>query len=159
LDVRPVGIAMKNQSGRPSQMSGLGPKDLRSLTHEAHLRCHDLPGRAGANRLLVEEFGFCNDAEVEREQERELRQWAIALSGAAEPERRAMGRAILMLLERVDLLQAELLARSSAPEPNPIVPAVDGAAIREVHAGATPLDDPDLGLRDRLRAATHRGRD
>jgi len=112
-----------------------------------------------AKRLLVAEFGFCDDADVEREQERELRQWAIALSGAAEPERRAMGRAILMLLDRVDSLQAELRERSSAPEPTPVVPAVDGAATREANAGATPVDDPVLGLRDRLRAATHRGRD
>ena len=98
--------------------------------------------------------------DVEREQERELRQWAIALSGAAEPERRAMGRAILMLLDRVDSLQAELGERSSAPEPpNPIVPAVDSAATGEVDMGATPVDEPVVGLRDRLRAATHRGRD
>jgi hypothetical protein len=116
----------------------------------------------GAKRLLVEEFCFCDDTDVEREQERELRQWAIALSGAAEPERRAMGRAILMLLDRVDSLQAELHGRSSAPEPKPIIHAADGAATREVNAGATPLDerdDPVLGLRDRLRAATHRRRD
>ena len=69
---------------------------------------------AGWKNLLVEESRFWDDAGVEREQERELRQWAIALSGAVEPERRAMGRAILMLLEQVDSLQAELQGRSSA---------------------------------------------
>jgi hypothetical protein len=109
--------------------------------------------------LLVEKFGFCDDAAVEREQERELRQWAIALSGAAEPERRAMSRAILMLLDRVDSLQAELDERAPAREPNQIVPTVDSAATGEMDVGATPVDDPVLGLRDRLRAATHRGRD
>jgi hypothetical protein len=113
----------------------------------------------GAKRLLADKFRFCDDADVEREQERELRQWAIALSGAAEPDRRAMSRAILMLLERVDSLHDELQGRSSAREPSPIAPAVDGAATGEVDAGATPVDDPVLGLRDRLRVATHRGRD
>jgi hypothetical protein len=39
----------------------------------------------GAKHLLVEGFRFCDDANVERDQERELRQWAIALSDAAEP--------------------------------------------------------------------------
>jgi hypothetical protein len=102
---------------------------------------------------------FCDDAAVEREQERELRQWAIALSGAAEPERRAMGRAILILLDRVDSLQAELGERARAPEPKPIVPATDSAATGDMDVGATPLDHPSLGLRDRLRAATQRRRD
>ena len=127
---------------------------------DAELVAADMTCQAsGGKRLLVGEFRFCDDADVEREQERELRQWAIALSGAAEPERRAMSRAILMLLKQVDSLQAELQGRSSAPEPNPIASAVEGAATREVDADATPVEDTVLGLRDRFRAATQRGRD
>ena len=113
----------------------------------------------GAKHLLVEEFHFCDDAKVEREQERELRQWAIALSEAAEPERRAMGRAILMLLEQLESLHAELRERSPVSAPHEVAPAVDGAAISEVDADAMPVEDSTVvGLRDRLRAATHRGR-
>ena len=113
-----------------------------------------------ADHLLVEEFRLCDDASVEREQERELRQWAISLSEAADPERRAMGRAILMLLEEVDSLHAELQRRPAAPEPHQMLPAVDGSATIEVDADATPVEDTRvLGFRDRLRAATHRGRD
>jgi len=114
----------------------------------------------GAKHLLVAGFGFCDDLDMERDQERELRQWAIALSEAAEPERRAMGRAILMLLEQVDLLHAELQRRAPAPELPQFAPAVDGAATREVDADTTPVKETRvLGFRDRLRAATHRGRD
>ena len=121
----------------------------------------DITFQAGdAKHLLVEGFRFCDDANVEGDQERELRQWAIALSDAAEPERRAMGRAMLMLLEEVDSLHAELQRRPPAPELHQMLPAVDGAATIEVDADATPVEDTRvLGLRDRLRAATHRGRD
>ena len=120
----------------------------------------DMTFQAGsAKRLLVGEFHFCDDANVEPEQERELRQWAIALSEAAEPERRAMGRAILMLLEQVESLHAELRERSPLPAPHEVAPPVDGAATSEVDADAMSVEDTAVvGLRDRLRAATHRGR-
>ena len=112
----------------------------------------------GAKQLLVAEFRFCDDADVDREQEQELRQWATALSEAAEPERRAMGRAVLMLFEQVDSLHAELQLRPPAPEPHPVASAVDGAATSEADATLV-ADMRVLGLRDRWRAATHRGRD
>jgi hypothetical protein len=41
-------------------------------------------------------------------EQRELRHWAEQLAAAADAERRAMGRAILMLLAQVEALQAEL---------------------------------------------------
>lgn len=102
--------------------------------------------------------GFCDDAAVEheREQERELRRWAVGLAGAREPDRRATGKAILMLLERIDSLRAEL-------ERRPVEVAVPEAE-PEPAAGAEPEPaetDPDedtmvVGLRERLRAVTHR---
>ena len=116
----------------------------------------------GSTGVLVYEFWFCDDPGVEREQERELRQWAVALSEAAEREQRAMGRAILMLLEQVDSLRAELDQAASTPEPDAIdpAPAVDDEATSEVEADATPVEDtPVVGLRDRLRAVAHRGHD
>jgi hypothetical protein len=95
--------------------------------------------------------------EREQEQERELRTWAVALAGAREADRRAMGRAILMLLERIDGLRAELERRPpeavAAPEPP--------APVSDPGAAAMPEGDPDedtmvVGLRERLRAVTHR---
>jgi hypothetical protein len=106
-------------------------------------------------------FHFCDHFGVDREQERELRQWAGTLSDAADREQRAMGRAILMLLAQIDSLRAELDERSSPPEPDAIAPAptVDDEAPSEVEADATPREDTTLvGLRDRLRAMAHRGR-
>jgi hypothetical protein len=99
--------------------------------------------------------------EHEREQERELRRWAVSLAGAGEADRRAMGKAILMLLERIDSLRAELARRPAeaavvAAEPEPVA---------EAEPEPFPEDDPDaedtmvVGLRERLRAVTHRSRD
>jgi hypothetical protein len=103
--------------------------------------------------------GFCDDAAVEREreQERELRRWAVGLSDARDADRRAMGRAILMLLERIDGLRAELDRRPPEPAMAPEIPA----PVPETEAAAVPEADPDedtmvVGLRERLRAVTHR---
>ena len=106
--------------------------------------------------------GFCDDAAVEheREQERELRRWAVGLAGASAADRRAMGKAILMLLERIDSLRAELERRpAEAP-----VPVAEPEPVAEAEPEPVPEADPDedtmvVGLRERLRAVTHRGHD
>jgi len=105
--------------------------------------------------------GFCDDAAVEheREQERELRRWAVGLAGADETDRRAMGKAILMLLERIDALRAELERR-----PVETVPAAEPEPLAEAEPEPEPETDPDedtmvVGLRERLRAVTHRSHD
>jgi hypothetical protein len=106
--------------------------------------------------------GFCDDAAVEheREQERELRRWAVGLAGAPEADRRATGKAILMLLERIDSLRAELERRPvevAVPqaEPEPV-----GVAEPEPRGETDPDEDTMVvGLRERLRAVTHRSRD
>jgi hypothetical protein len=98
--------------------------------------------------------------EREREQERELRRWAGALADAGAADRRAMGRAILMLLDRIDSLRAELDRRPAeavaAEEPEPVAETEP-----EPVAGADPdaEDTMVVGLRERLRAVTHRSRD
>jgi hypothetical protein len=50
----------------------------------------------------------CEDSGVDDHEQRELRRWADQLVAAPDAERRAMGRAILMLLGQVAVLQAEL---------------------------------------------------
>lgn len=102
--------------------------------------------------------------EHEREQEQELRRWAVALADAGVADRRAMGRAILMLLDRIDSLRAELDRRPAeavaAEEPEPV-------AETEPEPEPEPVADADpdaedtmvVGLRERLRAVTHRSRD
>jgi hypothetical protein len=101
---------------------------------------------------------------MEAEQEHELRQWAVALAGIGDADRRAMGRAILMLLDRIDALRSELeLERGSrAPEPEPeqIEPAAAEQATGELPAADPPEKDTTVaGLRERLGAAVHRVRD
>ena len=97
---------------------------------------------------------------MEADQERELREWAVALGGAAEADRRAMGRAILMLLERIDALRAELERASPEPEPEPVEPAAADQPTGELPAGDPPVKDTTVaGLRERLGAAVHRVRD
>ena len=105
--------------------------------------------------------GFCDDAAVEheREQERELRRWAVGLAGAREPDRRATGKAILMLLERIDSLRAELERRPvevAVPEAEP-----ERLAEAEPEPAETDPDEDTMvvGLRERLRAVTHRSHD
>jgi hypothetical protein len=39
---------------------------------------------------------------VDKSQEQELRAWALSLSGSGEPDRRAMAKAIVMLLGQIE---------------------------------------------------------
>ena len=98
--------------------------------------------------------------EHEREQERELRRWAVGLAGAREADRRATGKAILMLLERIDSLRAELERRPAEVA----VPEAEPEPVDEAEPEPVAEADPDedtmvVGLRQRLRAVTHRGHD
>ena len=92
---------------------------------------------------------------MDSEQERQLREWARVLGGANEPDRRAMGRAIMMLLDQIEALRAELARRPPASEAEVVQDA--GPAV-ELPADTMPLGDTiATGFRDRLRAAAHRG--
>ena len=92
-------------------------------------------------------------------QQRELRDWAEALAAADAGERRAMGRAMLMLLDRIDELERELSTRPSEPtvdydveeefevEPAPVIDRTEHDSLE---------DTQPIGLRGRLRAAADR---
>jgi hypothetical protein len=90
--------------------------------------------------------------EMDRTQEQELREWANALTAAREADRKAMGRAILMLLGQVESLRAELDRAAAAPPPQ-TAPAEEPPAAEQdeptdtiaVYEGAT------SGLRGLLR--------
>jgi hypothetical protein len=56
-------------------------------------------------------------------QEHELRTWANALTRAEQADRKAMGRAILMLLGQIESLRAELDRAAAEPVPAPPAPA------------------------------------
>jgi hypothetical protein len=106
--------------------------------------------------------GFCDDVAVEheREQERELRRWAVGLAGAREADRRATGKAILMLLERIDSLRAELERRPAEMA----VPEAEPEPVAQAEPEPVAETEPDedtmvVGLRERLRAVTHRSHD
>jgi hypothetical protein len=96
-------------------------------------------------------------------EQRELRQWADQLCEVDDPERRAMGRAIAMLLDRIEELEKQL---SAAPvtalngdsEPN-LEPSWDQQpdVVEPPRSLAEPIsvgeDTQQLSLRDRLRHA------
>ena len=52
-------------------------------------------------------------------EQRELRQWADQLCEVDDPERRAMGRAIAMLLDRIEELEKQLSARRRSHRDRP----------------------------------------
>jgi hypothetical protein len=96
-------------------------------------------------------------------EQRELRQWADQLCEVDDPERRAMGRAIAMLLDRIDELEKQLsaapvAARNGDLEPNrepaweeqPDVVAPRASLAEPISIGE---DTQQLSLRDRLRHA------
>jgi hypothetical protein len=102
-------------------------------------------------------------------EQRELRQWADQLCEVDDPERRAMGRAIAMLLDRIDELEKELSAIPQAalngdPEPNgepsweeePDVVGPPRGLAEPISVGE---DTQQLSLRDRLRHAADNLRD
>ena len=103
-------------------------------------------------------------------EQRELRQWADQLCEVDDPERRAMGRAIAMLLDRIDELEKQLSAVPVAdlngdPEPPNGEPSWEEQP--DVVAPRASLADPisigedtqQLSLRDRLRHAADNLRD
>jgi hypothetical protein len=96
-------------------------------------------------------------------EQRELRQWADQLCEADDPERRAMGRAIGMLLDRIEELEKELSAAPAAAlngdsEPD-LEPSWDQQpdVVGPPRSLAEPIsvgeDTQQLSLRDRLRHA------
>ena len=102
-------------------------------------------------------------------EQRELRQWADQLCEVDDPERRAMGRAIAMLLDRIDELERELstvpqAALNGDPEPNgepswqeqPDVVGPPRSLAEPISVGE---DTQQLSLRDRLRHAADNLRD
>jgi hypothetical protein len=87
-------------------------------------------------------------------EQRQLRQWADRLAVVDDPERRAMGRAISLLLDRIDQLERELTSTAGQALPAPEVVSLDPA-----HPADTGEDTQQLSLRDRLRLATDGLRD
>jgi hypothetical protein len=84
-----------------------------------------------------------------------LRTWAEALAGT-DGERRSMGRAMLMLLDRIDELEAELLREAQAAV-EPGEPTQPHDMDQELAAEDLAAEDTGLmSLRDRLRSHTHR---
>jgi hypothetical protein len=95
-------------------------------------------------------------------EQRELRRWAQQLSAVEDPERRATGRAISMLLDRIDELERQLHFARQAPQPLS-EPELDE---EPVEFTLDPIDRSDVGedtqqlrLRDRIRLAADHLRD
>jgi len=97
-------------------------------------------------------------------EQRELRRWAQQLTAVDDPERRAMGRAIAMLLDRIDELERQLHFARQAPEPLS-EPELDpdeeplGLRLDPIDPGDVGEDTQQLRLRDRIRLAADHLRD
>jgi hypothetical protein len=85
---------------------------------------------------------------VDTAQMQELRMWAEALAGQT-GERRSMGRAMLMLLDRIDELEAQLVRDVGEPTQS-----------HDMEQELSAEDTGVMSLRDRLRShTTGRSRD
>jgi hypothetical protein len=95
---------------------------------------------------------------VDQGQEHELRTWAEALCRSPESERRAMGKAIVMLLGEIEILKEKL----ERPQPASF-DVVESAMAVPAQVPQGPADAGDdtvtINLRKRLGAAMHRHRD
>jgi hypothetical protein len=99
---------------------------------------------------------------VDGAQRGQLREWGAALVASGDGERRSSGRAILMLLDRIDELERELARGQEriSTTPPPPRPPRDPDSDPESDAAALSLEDTQpIGLRDRLRLATGRRHD
>jgi len=102
-------------------------------------------------------------------EQRELRQWADQLCEVDDPERRAMGRAIAMLLDRIEELEKELSAAPVAALNGDVEPSGEPSwpeqpdVVEPPRSLAEPIsageDTQQLSLRDRLRHAADNLRD
>lgn len=94
-------------------------------------------------------------------EQRELRRWAQQLTAVEDPERRAMGRAISMLLDRIDELERQLHFARQAPEPlsEPELDDEPAMALDPIDPADVGEDTQQLRLRDRIRLAADHLRD
>jgi hypothetical protein len=102
--------------------------------------------------------GFCKDWQVDQGQEHELRTWAEALCRSTESERRAMGKAIVMLLGEIERL------KETVERPQPlsfdVVESAMAVPAQLPDGSADACDDTvAINLRKRLGAVMHRHRD
>jgi len=90
---------------------------------------------------------------VDGQQEQQLREWAAALGDRDDPERRAVGRAMLMMLDEISMLRSRLARAIEAErefEQPPTEPLSPPAPAEDEQKTAT------LRLRDRIRHAAER---
>jgi hypothetical protein len=97
---------------------------------------------------------------VDSEDERELQAWATRLTTSTDPERKAMGKALLMLLRQIESLRSELeRLPDMPPTPGNRAQPVDVQATGELALEDIPaFPSGNSGLRFRLRNAAYRRR-
>ena len=113
--------------------------------------CGDVTGHREWRKTRPDS-GFLQRLRMDDVQERELRQWGEALAESSDSERRAMGKAIVMLLDQIESLKTSLAEAQPQPFALPEVTV-------PVSQDAVDEDTATINLRDRLRAATNRLRD
>ena len=86
----------------------------------------------------------------------QLRAWAEALAGDGDPERKASGRALLLLIGEVETLRARLAVVIEAERVEDDGLAEPDGAYDEDDAPEPAIEDTaPIRLRDRIKAAAH----
>jgi hypothetical protein len=97
---------------------------------------------------------------MDASQREQLSTWAGALAQSDDSERRSMGRALMMTLERIDELERELARQIVADQPVPAAPPPPEMEREEepepAPEEAVSEDTQPIGLRGRLRAQASR---
>ncbi len=90
---------------------------------------------------------------MDEQQEQQLREWAAALGDRTDPERRAVGRAMLMMLDEISMLRGRLARAIEAEREFEQLPT-------EPLLSPSPAEDEQrtapLRLRDRIRHVAER---
>ena len=89
-------------------------------------------------------------------QEREVRSWAESLCQSPAADQRATGKAMLMLLEQIDSLRAELEDQPIVLEGTVIEAPIDGVETDSTPFEESIADTATISLRDRLRSRGRR---
>ena len=94
---------------------------------------------------------------IDEAQEQQLREWAQALSERDDPERRAVGRAMVMMLDEIAMLRARLARVVEAEDASEPAPPDVGPGEPEPTVAIDPDQDTvHMRLRDRIRHAADR---
>jgi hypothetical protein len=93
---------------------------------------------------------------VDEQQEQQIREWAAALGERDDPERRAVGRAMLMMLDEIAMLRDRLARAIEAEQTRTGEPPPAPREAPAPERGEGEQETAPLRLRDRIRHVAER---